>query len=87
MSILIGMSMARSKNLTPENVNERIAETADNILKGKIADVLENLLTSNNINLKISPDCRSAVALVEKLVGDSPAPQHLDQIPVWLKLA
>ena len=69
LSVLVGIQISRLRGLNPQNFLERADETAANTIHGAIADLLQSLLEANHLaNFRFSPACRSAVALVEKLV-------------------
>lgn len=72
LSVLVGINVSRLRGLTHTNFLERANDTAATTITAEIADLLESLLGANHVaNFKFSPECRSAVALVEKLVGGS----------------
>jgi hypothetical protein len=71
ISVLLGIHLSRLRGLTPENFLERANEMAATTLKAEIADLLERLLVENHVVNFLSPQCRSTVALVDKLIGGS----------------
>ena len=72
LSVLVGINVSRLRGLTHTNFLERANDTAATTITAEIADLLESRLVANHVeNFPFSPDCRSAVALVEKLVGGS----------------
>lgn len=72
LSVIIGINLSRLRGLNPQNFHERADEMAATTLTSEIADLLESLLSASHVvNFKFSSECRSAVALVDKLVGGS----------------